>query len=73
MYPDASLSMNMIASGVMNCAGMMRSPSFSRDSSSVTTTIRPARSSSRMSSMGENAVERAESGMVGIVAVWVCI
>ena len=33
--------MKLIASGVANCAAIVRSPSFSRSSSSQTTTIRP--------------------------------
>jgi hypothetical protein len=43
--------MKLIASGVVNCAAIVRSPSFSRSSSSQTTTIFPARMSSSASSM----------------------
>src|SRR3954447_13260188 len=50
MSPRASLAMKLIASGVMNCAAITRSPSFSRSSSSHTTTMRPARMSSMASS-----------------------
>ena len=39
--PRASLAMKLIASGVANCAAIVRSPSFSRSSSSQTTTILP--------------------------------
>ena len=42
--------MKLIASGVQNWAAIVRSPSFSRSSSSQTTTIRPARMSSIASS-----------------------
>jgi hypothetical protein len=48
--PRPSLAMKLIASGVVNCAAMVRSPSFSRSSASQTTTIRPARTSSSASS-----------------------
>src|SRR5580692_3444635 len=41
--------MKLIASGVISSAAMVRSPSFSRSSSSTTTTILPARKSSRAS------------------------
>lgn len=41
--PDVCRTMNAIDSAVANSAAMMRSPSFSRDSSSVTTTISPRR------------------------------
>ena len=39
--PRPSLAMKLIASGVANCAASVRSPSFSRSSSSQTTTILP--------------------------------
>jgi hypothetical protein len=39
--PRPSLAMKLIASGVANCAAIVRSPSFSRSSSSQTTTMRP--------------------------------
>src|SRR5436190_5776248 len=54
--PRASFAMKLIASGVANWAAIVRSPSFSRLSSSQTTTIRPRRISSSASSTGENAV-----------------
>ena len=44
--PRPSLAMKLIASGVANCAAIVRSPSFSRSSSSQTTTILPWRMSS---------------------------
>src|SRR5436190_2218221 len=54
IQPRACVAMKLIASGVMNCAAMTRSPSFSRSSSSTTTTILPAAISSSASSMVEN-------------------
>src|ERR1700722_5008887 len=42
MSPRPCLAMKLIASGVTNSAASVRSPSFSRSSSSTTTTIRPA-------------------------------
>src|SRR6187402_1536614 len=42
--------MKLIASGVAICAGMMRSPSFSRSSSSTRMNMRPLRASSITSS-----------------------
>jgi hypothetical protein len=44
--PRPCIAMKLIASGVTNWAAIVRSPSFSRSSSSQTTTIRPARISS---------------------------
>ena len=49
--PRAWVAMKLIASGVANWAASTRSPSFSRSSASQTTTIFPARMSSRASSM----------------------
>src|SRR4029079_4877689 len=46
--------MKLMASGVMHSAAMVRSPSFSRSSSSTTTSIRPARNSSIASGMVAN-------------------
>src|SRR3954451_16931574 len=54
--PRASLAMKLTASGVANCAAIVRSPSFSRLSSSQTTTIRPRRISSSASSIGEKGL-----------------
>ena len=51
MMPLVWRIMNATASGVARSAAMMRSPSFSRSSSSMTTTMRPARSSTSSSSM----------------------
>ena len=48
--PRAWRAMKLIASGVANCAGMTRSPSFSRSSSSTRMNMRPARASSISSS-----------------------
>src|SRR3954468_4231037 len=54
--PRPCLAMKLIASGVANCAASVRSPSFSRFSSSQTTTMRPRRISSIASSMGEKTL-----------------
>ena len=53
--PRPCVAMKLIASGVTNWAAIVRSPSFSRSSSSQTTTIRPARISSIASSIAANA------------------
>ena len=53
--PRPCVAMKLIASGVANWAASVRSPSFSRFSSSQTTTIRPLRISSIASSMDANA------------------
>ena len=42
MRPRPCAAMKLMASGVTNWAAMVRSPSFSRSSSSTTTTMRPA-------------------------------
>src|SRR5579872_6570108 len=57
--------MKLIASGVAICAGMTRSPSFSRSSSSTRMNMRPLRASS-ISSSGEERKpcrRRASSGL----------
>ena len=46
MSPRPWVAMKLTASGVTNWAAIVRSPSFSRSSSSTTTTNRPARISS---------------------------
>src|SRR6478672_10864907 len=56
--------MKLTASGVTNCAAIVRSPSFSRSSSSTTTTNRPARISSIASSTDEKTVLGA-SALIG--------
>src|SRR6185503_18196294 len=56
MSPRPSLAMKLIASGVANWAASVRSPSFSRSSSSQTTTMRPARISSSASSTVANGL-----------------
>ncbi len=56
--PRPSLAMKLIASGVANCAASVRSPSFSRSSSSQTTTILPSRMSSIACSIVANGVGR---------------
>ena len=57
--PRAWVAMKLIASGVANCAAIVRSPSFSRSGSSTTTTIRPSRMSSIASSIVANGVVTA--------------
>ena len=54
--PRPCLAMKLTASGVANWAASVRSPSFSRFSSSQTTTIRPRRMSSIASSIVANGV-----------------
>ena len=54
--PRPSLAMKFTASGVANWAAIVRSPSFSRSSSSQTTTILPWRMSSRASSIVANGL-----------------
>ena len=49
--PRPCVAMKLIASGVQNCAAIVRSPSFSRSSASQTTTILPSRMSSIASSI----------------------
>ncbi len=56
MSPRPSFAMKLIASGVANCAAIVRSPSFSRSAASTTTTIFPWRMSSIASSTVANAV-----------------
>ena len=52
--PRPWVAMKLIASGVANCAAIVRSPSFSRSSASQTTTIFPSRMSSMASSIELN-------------------
>src|SRR2546430_285504 len=54
--PRASFVMKLTASGVANCAAIVRSPSFSRSAASTTTTNFPWRMSSIASSMVANAL-----------------
>jgi hypothetical protein len=54
--PRPCVAMKLTASGVTNCAAIVRSPSFSRSSSSTTTTKRPARISSIASSIPANGL-----------------
>src|SRR6266498_2423778 len=56
MSPRACVAMKLIASGVANCAAIVRSPSFSRSAASTTTTNLPCRMSSIASSMVANAL-----------------
>src|SRR3954465_15112961 len=53
--------MKLMASGVTRSAASVRSPSFSRSSSSTTTTIRPARISSRAPGTSVNGASRMRS------------
>ena len=64
--PRPSLAMKLIASGVANWAAIVRSPSFSRFSSSQTTTIFPRRMSSIASSMVAKA--RLRSPVPGLLS-----
>src|SRR5688500_1390050 len=50
--PRPCVAMKLIASGVIFSAAIVRSPSFSRSSSSTTITMRPARTASIACSMG---------------------
>ena len=54
--PRPWIAMKLTASGVTNCAAIVRSPSFSRSSSSTTTTNRPERISSIASSIEANGL-----------------
>src|SRR3954454_8633851 len=53
--------MKLMASGVTCSAARVRSPSFSRSSSSTTTTIRPARISSTAPGTSVNGASRMRS------------
>ena len=57
--PRPKRAMKLIASGVANCAGMTRSPSFSRSSSSTRTNMRPWRASS------SDLLDGREIGLIG--------
>ncbi len=59
--PRPYLAMKLMASGVIFSAAMVRSPSFSRSSSSTTTIMRPARISS-------SAVSTSQKGACGDIA-----
>jgi hypothetical protein len=50
--------MKLIAAGVIFSAAMVRSPSFSRSSSSTTMIMRPSRTASIASSIGANTERR---------------
>jgi hypothetical protein len=60
--PPPSRTMKVTISGVIFSAAQMRSPSFSRSSSSVTMTMRPARMSAITDSTGSQTV-LGERGM----------
>src|SRR6266700_4128852 len=57
--------MKLIASGVTCSAARVRSPSFSRSSSSTTTTMRPARISSRAPGTSINGASCVRDGVIG--------
>src|ERR1017187_2721434 len=61
--------MKLMASGVTNSAASVRSPSFSRSSSSTTTIIRPARISSSAPGTSVNgaSIERGVCGMAAFL------
>src|SRR4051812_21677580 len=54
--PDVWRTKNAIASGVANSAAMIRSPSFSRSSSSITTMISPRATAATAFSMSANGI-----------------
>ena len=56
MRPRPWVAMKLIISGVVFSAAIVRSPSFSRSSSSTTTSIFPARKSSIASAMFANGM-----------------
>ena len=60
--PRPCVAMKLTASGVANWAAIVRSPSFSRFSSSQTTTIRPR----RMSSIASSIVAKGDSVFVSV-------
>src|SRR5579864_7059741 len=62
--PQALCIMKLIASGVTFSAATMRSPSFSRYSSSTKTIMRPARKSKMASSIVQNSSRDSFSAMV---------
>src|SRR6266550_6912778 len=61
--------MKVIASGVANCAAIVRSPSFSRSAASTTTTSLPVRTSAIASSIVAKAVAREVVSIGRIVLV----
>ena len=65
--PRPCLAMKLMTSGVTFSAAMVRSPSFSRSSSSTTMIIRPSRKASMAASMGEKG-ERAFDAFVFIAS-----
>ncbi len=58
--PRPWVAMKLMASGVTSSAAIVRSPSFSRSSSSTTTTMRPALSSRMAVSMLANSNRSCE-------------
>src|ERR1039458_7644927 len=66
--PRPYLAMKLMASGVIFSAAMVRAPSFSRSSSSMTTTMRPARMSSSAVSTSQNGECVVMDGLVKILA-----
>ena len=68
MSPRPCVAMKLTAFGVHICAGMTRSPSFSRSSWSTRMNIRPLRASSMISSIEEIASTNSDLGRLGIPA-----
>ena len=60
--PRASVAMKLICLGVANCAAQIKSPSFSRFSSSTTTTQAPSRMASRAFSIGSKRTVLVTAG-----------
>src|SRR4028119_1414826 len=63
MRPRPWVAMKFMSSAVTSSAAIVRSPSFSRSSSSQTITILPALMSSSISSIGLNGISRSPLGM----------
>jgi hypothetical protein len=63
--------MKLITSGVTFSAAIVRSPSFSRSSSSTTMIIRPSRTAAIASSIGANGVRRRAPLAMRILAFFV--
>ena len=70
--PRPSLAMKLTRSAVANCAASVRSPSFSRSSSSQTMIILPSRRSAMASSMEANARSPAAATPPGGPAAILC-
>ena len=64
MRPRPCVAMKLMASGVTNWAAIVRSPSFSRSSSSTRMTILPARTSAMAPAMRSVSLGSMVLGMV---------